>query len=279
MSALRGAVGDDIIGADRNLVTLVGAVQSDLDLLEEGLAATATHGHDQRDVCDRCIPHLREITDLYRGDFLEGFSVKASPEFDDWVRNVSESVRIRIGEAYHRLGTALAAAGDYPGAIGAVTKWIELDPLHEPAHRFSMLLHAWSGDRPGAIEAYRACVTVLEEELGVPPLEETTELYEAILDEDLPPAPGAPRRVRVETPVRVAADPDLIDREIELSLLRGSLRQMAGGKGAVMAMTGAPWMGKTRLLEELAETARTEAGVQRHSRIARPGCGTSAATR
>jgi DNA-binding SARP family transcriptional activator len=261
LSALRGATHSDLIGADRNLVTLIGPVRSDLDILDAEIAATRDHGHDPRDVCERCIPHLRNAADLYRGDFLEGFSVKASPEFEDWVRNMSETVRIRIGETYHRLGTALAAAGDYPGAITTVKRWLELDPLHEPAHRFLMLLHAWSGDRPGAIEAYRACVTVLEQELGVAPLEETTELYEAILDEDLPPAPGAPRRVKAETPAREMNQPDLIDREDELRLLGQMLRQAVGGQGRVLSMTGAPWMGKTRLLEEFASHVGREYDV------------------
>jgi DNA-binding SARP family transcriptional activator len=261
LSALRGATDSDIIAADRNLVTLAGPARSDLDVFDEELAATTTHGHDPRDVCERCIPHLRAATDLHRGDFLAGFSVRASPEFDDWVRTTSESLRIRIGEAYHRLGTALAAAGDYRGAIGAVTRWIELDPLHEPAHRFLMLLHAWSGDRPGAIEAYRACVTILEQELGVAPLEETTELYEAILDEDLPPAPGMPREVKAAASVRAPAQPDLIDREKELGMLAGMLQEVTSGHGRVLAMTGAPWMGKTRLLEEFAASSSAKAEV------------------
>jgi len=253
LSALKGATGTDLIEADRNLVTLVGAISSDLDVLERELEATSEHGHDPRDVCDRCIPHLRRATGLYRGDFLEGFSVKASPEFDDWVRSVAESTRIRIGEAFNRLGTALAAAGEYPAAINAVSHWIELDALHEPAHRVLMLLHAWAGDRPGAIEAYRNCVTILDQELGVAPLEETTELYEAILDEDLPPAPGAPRRVKAEIAARRQTQPDLIDREAELDQLQAALgRTVSGGDGLVFALTGAPWMGKTRLLEELA---------------------------
>jgi DNA-binding SARP family transcriptional activator len=261
LSALRGATGSDLIEADRNLVTLVGEVSSDLDILGKELDATSEHGHDRRDVCDRCIPHLQRATDLYRGDFLEGFSVKASPEFDDWVRSVAESTRIRIGEAFHRLGTALAAAGEYPAAVNAVTQWIELDALHEPAHRFLMLLHAWAGDRPGAIEAYRNCVTVLDQELGVAPLEETTELYEAILDEDLPPAPGARRRVKAEIPARRQAQPDLIDRESELEQLHEALRSSMARGGLVFAMTGAPWMGKTRLLEELASFAHGDRDV------------------
>lgn len=251
LSALRSATGD-LIDADRNQVSLTGSADSDVESLGRELEATTGHDHDPRDVCGRCIPHLRRATDLYRGDFLQGFSVRASPEFDDWVRGVTESTRIRVGEAFNRLGTALAAGGEYPAAISAVTRWIDLDPLHEPAHRFVMLLHAWAGDRPGAIEAYRNCVAIFDQELGVPPLEETTELYEAILDEDLPPAPGARRKVKAEIAPRRPMQTDLIDREVELQTMRDALSATSGGQGRVLAVTGPPWMGKTRLLEELA---------------------------
>ncbi len=258
LSALRAAAGTDQIEADRNLVSLVGTASSDVDLFGAELDATTGHDHDPRDVCSRCIPHLRRSTDLYRGDFLQGFSVKASPEFDDWVRSVAESTRLRVGEAFNRLGTALAADGAYPAAISAVTRWIDLDQLHEPAHRFLMLLHAWAGDRPGAMEAYRSCVAILDQELGVGPLEETTELYEAILDEDHPPAPGARRRIKAEAPPRSRTQIDLIDRESELEGMRDALRGAASGSGRVLALTGSAWMGKTRLLEELASEARSQ---------------------
>ena len=146
---------------------LVGEVVSDIELFNTWLEETADHGHDPHDVCPRCITPLTQATSLYRRDVLEGFAVQGSAEFDDWVRMVAESTRIRVGEAFDRLATALAARGEYQGAIEAVTKWIDLDPLHKPAHRSSMLLHAWAGDRPGAVAAYRRCVAVLDAELGV----------------------------------------------------------------------------------------------------------------
>lgn len=113
LSALRSATGD-AVEADRNRVALTGAVTSDLGQVNAELEETTTHGHQSQDVCPACVPHLRRATDLYRGDFLEAFSVKASPEFEDWVRSVAESTRLRIGEAFMRLGTALAAEGDFP---------------------------------------------------------------------------------------------------------------------------------------------------------------------
>ncbi len=255
LSALRAATGGDFVRADRTIVTLTGPISSDYQQFLSELEATSGHDHDLHDVCERCIPHLRRAMDLYRGGFMEGFSVRASPQFDDWVRTVGESARIRAGEAHHRLATAMAAGGDYQAAIAAVTRWIALDDLHEPAHRLLMLLNAWAGDRPGAIEAYRGCVDVFDRELGVAPLEETTELYEAILDEDLPPAPGSRRPVKAEaTPARVERT-EMIDRESELAGLLAALDDVAGGRGRVVAVLGAPWMGKTRLVEELSAVA------------------------
>jgi DNA-binding SARP family transcriptional activator/Tfp pilus assembly protein PilF len=254
LSSLRAAAGADLIDADRNRVSLIGGIESDLDTLYAELEATSGHDHDPHDVCSLCIPHLRRATTIYRGSFLQGFAVRSSPEFEDWVRGMAESTRLRVGDAFHRLATALAANGEYPASISAVNRWIELDNLHEPAHRLLMMLHAWAGDRPGAMAAYRNWVAILDHELGVAPLEETTELYEAILDEDLPPAPGMRRRVRAEKSPLRNAPTDLIDRVTELEELYEALDPVDEA-GQLLAVTGAPWMGKTRLLDEVAAEA------------------------
>ncbi|HEY6628434.1 MAG TPA: BTAD domain-containing putative transcriptional regulator, partial [Acidimicrobiia bacterium] len=254
LSSLRTAVGHEIVTADRISVALAEDTPSDIRSFAAELERTDHHDHDRGDVCGLCIPHLERATALYRGDFLEGFSMRDAAEFEDWARTVTESLRIQAGVAFQRLAMAKAASGDYSGALRSVHSWIELDSLHEPAYRLLMLLHAWDGDRPGAVEAYRRCVAVLDQELGVPPLEETTELYEAILDEDLPPAPGVRRRVKAQA-IAVAQREDMIDREEETATLLQAMENLAvGGKGIVV--TGSAWMGKTRLLEELGSSAR-----------------------
>lgn len=252
LSSLRGGIGSDAIVADRHHVEL-SVDDTDLYRFGAALAATAEHGHEPADVCSKCIRPLSEATVLYRGDFLEGFSVRDAPEFEDWERTVTEGLRLQAGEAFNRLGMALAAAGDYPSAIAAITRWVELDELHEPAHRLLMLLNAWAGDRPGAVEAYRNFVAVLDRELGVPPLDETTELYEAILDEDLPPAPGLRRRIKATTPITSKSN-DLLNRQDEMNALRNALGSI-DSQGHIISLSGNAWMGKTRLLEELASEA------------------------
>ena len=255
LSALRSAIGAEAIVADRNRIELTRGYRSDLDLFNAAIEETTNHDHDSVDVCELCVGPLRAATELYRGDLLGSFAVKDAPDFEDWARPVTESYRLRAGDAFQRLAMALAATGDYTGAIDAATRWIKLDELHEPAHRLLMLLNAWAGDRPGAIQAYRQCVAVLDRELGVSPLEETTELYEAILDEDLPPAPGLRRPVKsVRSPVQHDAD-GMLDRDDAVATLRQALERGLRRKH-ICLITGDSWMGKTRLIQYLADQAR-----------------------
>ncbi|HZD24474.1 MAG TPA: BTAD domain-containing putative transcriptional regulator, partial [Acidimicrobiia bacterium] len=248
LSSIRKGAGPGAVAADRHQVRL-NNVKSDIARFHAALDQTKTHGHKPSEVCDACIDPLTEAAELYRGDFLEGFMIRAAPEFEEWERITAEELRLKAGQMFDRLSRAHASEGTYAEAISAVSRWIELDPLHEPAHRLLMLLRAWSGDRPGAMAAYRDFVAILDRELAVSPLEETTELYEAILDEDLPPAPAVRRRAQT----RDRAEPPsahLINRTDEMDRLRVLLSRSRTA-GLVVNLEGAPWMGKTRLVEEL----------------------------
>lgn len=247
LSALRTAVGPEVLDVDRHQIAITDQATIDLWRFEDSIQATFGHGHEDTAVCTECLPHLQRVSETYRGDFLEGFSVRGSPEFEDWARMVGESLRMRTGEALRRLAMAHAVSGDYQAAIVAVNQWISLDQLHEPAYRMLMLLNAWAGDRAGSIEAFRRCVAVLDRELGVSPLEETSELYETILDEDLPPPPS-PKRIPAQDPGTSEAI-DLIDRDEELTLLNQAFAATSE-LGQVRAISGRSWMGKTRLIEE-----------------------------
>jgi DNA-binding SARP family transcriptional activator/Tfp pilus assembly protein PilF len=256
LSALRAGVGNDVIGADRNRVRLDSQHRTDVDEFLASIAETGSHGHNPSDVCDRCVASLEIATSLYRGDFLGAFSVRDAPEFEDWARSLTESYRLKAGEAYRRLAYARAAGGEYPAAIAAANHWIALDELHEPAHRLAMLLNAWAGDRPGAIQAYRECVGTLDRELAVAPLAETTELFEAIMDEDIPPAPGMPRPIKAHQSGTPATRVEMIDRDWAILALEGTLR-MSSRDSQICILTGDSWMGKTRLLDHGHDFARS----------------------
>lgn len=250
LSALRSGLDDRWVEADRSTVELVRSPAVAIDAIELLEAADDDHGHETFDGCGRCIGTLARPADSIRGDFMEGFSLRGCAEFDDWMMGQSEHIRRRESTVFERLATAYAAEGRYGEAIESARRWLIADTLHERAHRTAMLLHAWSGDRSGAIDAYRSCVALLDRELGVEPLEETTELYEAILEEDLPRAPSAPRKTAA-VEVSPPGGYPLVGREGALARLAAAI---SGDHGLVI-VEGELGIGKTRLVGELAERA------------------------
>ncbi len=244
LSTLRTALNDRWIESDRFRIGLSrdGVV---LDL--EGAGLIIDHDHDRQIACSRCIAPLTEMVALHRGSFMEGFTVAASPEFDQWLTLLQQTHSRNHRDLLERLANAHAGAGDFSTAASVARRRLELDPLDEAAHRQLMLALAWAGDRSAAMAAYRSCVGVLDRELGVPPLEETIDLADAILSEDLPRMRGV-----VKTPVQrvqSARAPALIGRQPELEVLAQA------GRTCVF-ISGEMGIGKSALLEAFAEADR-----------------------
>ncbi len=117
---------------------------------------------------------------LYRGDFLQGFSLRDSPQFDDWQASQSDALCAEFAAALSHLTVEAEREGDFAAALGHARRRLALDPLHEPAHRDLMRLFARLGDRTAALRQYREATRVLDQELGVAPVAETRALYDAI---------------------------------------------------------------------------------------------------
>jgi predicted ATPase/DNA-binding SARP family transcriptional activator len=153
---------------------------ADVDVFRAALATCKSHKHAAVDTCAACLPALREAADLYRADFLSGFTLKDSPAFDEWQMFEAEGRRQEAASLFERLSHGLAAQGDHDAAIAAARRWLNLDPLHEPAHRCLMLLYATSGHRSLALRQYEECTRILRAELAAKPGQETAALYEQI---------------------------------------------------------------------------------------------------
>jgi DNA-binding SARP family transcriptional activator/tetratricopeptide (TPR) repeat protein len=267
LSVLKGAFDGPVLAIDRDEVRLnPDTFRCDLDRFRELVARPRAHHDRVADVCSGCIDQLAAAVALHRGDFLAGFSLRDSADFDDWQFFQAEALRTELGTALDLLVSALAHNGRLAEAVEHVRRRLALDSLHEPTHRRLMLLHAWTGRREHAIRQYRDCVRILESELGVPPLDETTRLYQAILagQPPPPPAPGreddalAPREPR---PARPSPAPDgparlaMVGRREELDRLI-ELHRSSGEDGRLVVIEGEAGIGKTRLLDEFTSRAR-----------------------
>jgi DNA-binding SARP family transcriptional activator len=191
LSTLNKAVGPGWLVADR---TTVGFARTsfflDVARFEELLAGCRAHGHAPEATCPACVEPLAEAARLHRGDFLAGFGLRDSTSFDDWQYFQAERLRRELAGALERLAQAQIGQHRWDDAVDAARRWLALDPLHEPAHRQLMRIYAWSGRRGAALRQFQACQRVLEEELGVEPLEETVAVHEATQSNRLPRGRG-----------------------------------------------------------------------------------------
>ncbi len=194
------------------------------------------------------ISNLKSAIDLYRGEFLEGFSVADSPAFEQWVLARREGLqRLALG-ALGTLVEAYQQEGEFQAALPYARRQVELAPWHEPGQQQLMRLLALSGQRSAALAQYEACRKALAEELSVDPSAETRRLYEAIREENMegvakwqeakaiplaeqPPEPGEPPFKGLQ--YFDVPDTDLFfGREALAARLVGHIREMVDLVGA-----------------------------------------------
>ncbi len=237
----------------------------DLHLFHDLLDSCQEHGHVPGATCPACLPPLTQAIDLYRGDFMEGFSLRDSVAFDEWQYLQGEAGRRDLASALRDIIACHRKEGHYEQAIDYAHRLLELDPLREEAHRELMRLYALAGRRSAALRQYRECVRILEEELGVPPLEETTALYKQILQGEL--ADGVKGTAVWDQPEVNGSFPysappplhplPLVGRSAEWDDLVGWYAAAQEG-GRLLILEGEAGIGKTRLANAFVEMVRAE---------------------
>lgn len=123
---------------------------------------------------------LRQAVTLYRGPFLDGFSLDDSAAFETWIVLQRERLHQLALDALRCLADVHAAAGEMDEALYYARRQLQLDPWLEEAHLQIMRCLARSGRRSEALVQYGICRRILAQELGVEPAEETVRLYEEL---------------------------------------------------------------------------------------------------
>ena len=145
------------------------------------------------EVREQTITQLEQAVALFRGEFLEGFTLRDSAAFEDWVLLQREHLaRLRLA-ALHRLTAYHEAQGTYGMALRYAWRQVEIEPWQEDAHQQLMVLLATTGQRTAALAQYESLRQVLQQELGVEPSPETDALHQRILSGEIEPAPEAQR--------------------------------------------------------------------------------------
>jgi predicted ATPase/DNA-binding SARP family transcriptional activator len=260
--ALNKALGKGWLAADRQTIALHPQpdLWVDINHFRQLLNCWAEHGHKASEVCPACYNPLTEAVGLAQNEFLAGFTLPDSPDFDAWQANESQQLRRELAYALEKLIqlTLHNAEQASEQAITYAERLLGLDPLNELAHRLLMALYAWANHPVAAFRQYQECVKLLRDEVGASPAEATTTLYEHIRLGEFDPATEfaelpayvvasspASERSRHNLPAQITP---FIGREFEISALSGLLLDANLFLVSIIAPGG---MGKTRLAIEL----------------------------
>lgn len=116
------------------------------------------------------MPFWRRAISLYHGDFLEDYA------YEDWPVALREKLRLQYLETAERVVEGYLDEGETDKAVELAHTMISHDRCWEEAYRLLLRAYLDTDRATLAARVYRQCVDALEDELGVPPSEETEAL-------------------------------------------------------------------------------------------------------
>jgi DNA-binding SARP family transcriptional activator len=255
LALLRGAL-DEPAGhlvATRDSLAFDRASVHTLDVQTLRAAARAAGEPAQPDQIDARMRALRAAASVWRGDFLDGFSLGDAPEFDDWATLQRESLHRAAAMVCDTLSQLQIDRGELAQALEIAGLWVARDRLSETAHRRLIQAHAAAGDRSAALQAYEACRTVLANDLGIDPEPATMALAERVRRraEIYLPADRPSHTPGTLSPTQATLRPvAFVGRASQHQLLVAAYRAAAQGSVRATVLLGEPGIGKTRLVSE-----------------------------
>jgi DNA-binding SARP family transcriptional activator len=210
----------------------------------------------------RC-EELQAAVALYRGPFLEGFSLAGNPDYDHWASLEAENWEQRYLKTLRTLIDECSFQGDNPQAIAYAQQYLQHNDLAEEVHCRLIELYTMVGERSAALSQYERCNITLERELGVQPMPETVAAYQAALEQK-PATTAAPVGLPGWTTLPGLRAP-FIGRQEILQILEQSLRNAQAGHGKVVLISGQAGIGKSRLMQEFTSRQRPRTRVIRGS--------------
>jgi DNA-binding SARP family transcriptional activator len=238
LHALRAAVGDEgasALIATREEVGLdAGAVWVDV----HAFAQLAAAGDDA------------DALALHRGELLAGLD-------DDWVWDARERHRQAVVGVLERLAAAAEHGGDVAAAVRLTRDQVQLDPLSEERNR-ALIERLWrAGDRAAAAATFERLRERLRTELRVAPSVQTRELLERLRAEpdEAQPVASAAEPVPLPAALSRSRRSHFVGREHELERLGAAYDAALSGERRLVALSGEPGIGKTRLVREFSRAA------------------------
>lgn len=205
---------------------------------------------------------LTAAAHLYKGDLLAGFFLKGCIGFEEWLITEQERLREEALDAFRTLVQIYLSRGEHRLGIRYAKRLLSIDPLLEDAHRQLMGLYVMAGRRDRALAQFEHLQNLLQEELGVDPLDATSSLYKSILLQ--PEASAEPSSDEEQSPPLVP----LVGRREVVGKLQQIWQSVVNGQGRLTVLSGESGVGKSRLSKSFVDRATS----QRHAVVLRGRC-------
>jgi DNA-binding SARP family transcriptional activator len=178
-----------------------------------------------------------------QGELLGGFDYGDNEALDAWVQAARERLGQRRCDQLSAQAARLEARGELAAALDLCERIIAVRPLFEHAWRRLMRLHYLRGDSVAAVHSFERFEAQVCREHGLRPSPETLALLEVVQRAQ---AAVAPRHGPL--PTVLLRPPRLIGRSAAMTAMA-----RAWSEGRAVLVLGDGGLGKTRLLEELAQ--------------------------
>lgn len=126
---------------------------------------------------------FKQAVGYYRGPFLDGLQFSEEQEFE----NLIELERFNLERNYLNLLYKLILIekqdGNYESAIEYAYQYLAKDNLSEEVHRQLIMLYGMTGNRERALNQYKICEELLQNELQAEPSMKTRLAYQHVLAE------------------------------------------------------------------------------------------------
>ncbi|MFL5700735.1 MAG: ATP-binding protein [Ktedonobacteraceae bacterium] len=200
----------------------------------------------QEEVRRSLIARLQSAAVLYRGSFLQDFTLRNTLDFDNWVGMQQGYWYQRIEQVFDLLSQLQSVEGELEQAIETVERWRSIDPLNEDISLRLMQLQFASGNRIAALKTYETYQDVLMTELSAKPSRKLVALAE-MLRNGSPPRDAHSGAGRCTTTERPLLNVPFVGRGAEVSHLMTLNEQASSGQPQVVLLEGEAGIGKTRL--------------------------------
>src|SRR6266480_5749333 len=219
-------------------------------------APETVHGEVRRAL----IAQLDRAATLYRGSFLQDFSLRDTLDFDNWVGIQQGYWYQRIEQVFDWLSQLQSTEGALEQAIETVERWRSFDPLNEDISLRLMQLQFATGNRIAALKTYETYQNVLMTELSAKPSSKLVALADVLRNSSPPRCKnshlhppgthGASARPFLTVP--------FVGRGAEVSRLMTLYELAANGQPQVVLLEGEAGIGKSHLAEVFLDWVRTQ---------------------